>query len=88
MALNLFSKFGVKLKVADKEILTSAIRRFKLSHGDFAALFRRYSVLKSTPSIDTLISDLQLEIGFREKDSQRPIGFIASGSAKIGHAAS
>ena len=88
MGLNLFSKFGVKLKIADKEMLKSAIRRFKLSHGDFAALFRRYSVLKSTPSVDTLISDLQLETGFREKDALRSIGFIASGSAKTGHAAS
>ena len=88
MALNLFSKFGVKLKIADKEMLTSAIRRFKLSHGDFAALFRRYSVLKSTLSVDTLISDLQLETSFREKDSHRPIGFIACGLAKTGHAVS
>ncbi len=88
MALNLFSKFAVKLKVADKERLTSAIRRLKLSHGDFAVLFRRYSVLKTTPSVATLISDLQLEISFREKDSNRPIGFIASGLAKTRHAAS
>jgi SpoVK/Ycf46/Vps4 family AAA+-type ATPase len=86
LALNLFSKFGVKLKAADKEMLTTAIRRLKLSHGDFAALFRRYSVLKSTPSVDTLIADLHLEISFREKDSNRPIGFIASSLAKTSHA--
>ncbi|MFC1560318.1 AAA family ATPase [Pseudomonadota bacterium] len=82
MALNLFSKLGVKLKKTDKVLLYSAIRNIELSHGDFAALFRRYSVLKSTPSVDTLISDLHLEISFREKISNRPIGFIAGGLVK------
>ncbi len=78
MALNLFAKLDVKLKKADKAQLYSAIGIYKLSHGDFAALFRRYSVLKSTPGVDTLIADLETETSFREKDSMRAIGFMAS----------
>jgi SpoVK/Ycf46/Vps4 family AAA+-type ATPase len=77
MALNLFSGLSVKLKAADRGRLASAIAGLELSHGDFAALYRRYSVLKSTPTVDTLVSDLKLETSFREKGAQRPIGFTA-----------
>ena len=78
MALNLLSILGGKLTRNDKEKLFPGLDKFELSHGDFAALLRRYSVLKSVPDAGTMIQDLQFETGFRENDPLQTIGFIAN----------
>ena len=49
----------------------------KLAHGDFAALLRRYSAIKSKPDASQLVADLKVEASFRDTDSSRPIGFLA-----------
>ena len=74
----LFSILGVKLTAKDKDLLVAELGKLKLSHGDFATLLRRYSVLKSVPDASTIIQDLQLETGFRGKDPLHTIGFIAN----------
>ena len=78
MALNLMSILGVKPVRGQKQQLVAALMKFKLSHGDFAALLRRYSVLKSTPDVETIIYALRIETGFRKQDALRTIGFMAS----------
>ena len=77
MAINLCSALDVKLSQHEKKRLHLDLDNLDLSHGDFATLFRRYSVLKTTPDVDTLISDLQLETGFRKSSVLRAIGFMA-----------
>jgi len=50
----------------------------KLTHGDFAALLRRYSAIKGEPDWKQLVADLKWEASFREKGESRQIGFLAN----------
>jgi hypothetical protein len=54
-----------------------AFRNLELAHGDFAALLRRYSAMKSKPDWRQLVTDLKAEISYRQP-AARPIGFHAS----------
>jgi hypothetical protein len=53
-----------------------AFRNLQLAHGDFAALLRRYSALKTKPDWRQLVEDLSTEVSFRQAPSQA-IGFLA-----------
>jgi replication-associated recombination protein RarA len=78
LAADLLSALGVSPSRADKGRLREGLATLKLSHGDFAALLRRYTVLKSTPDVSELLADLISEAGFRDRDSSRSIGFTAN----------
>jgi hypothetical protein len=53
-----------------------AFRNLQLAHGDFAALLRRYTAMKTKPEWRQLVEDLRTEASFRQPPSQA-IGFLA-----------
>jgi hypothetical protein len=55
-----------------------AFRDLDLAHGDFAALLRRYSALKTKPDWRQLVADLNLEASYREQETSKPIGFLST----------
>jgi transitional endoplasmic reticulum ATPase len=87
MALGLLNRLGSKPTPTEKKQLFPRLAKLRLSHGDFATLLRRYSVLKSSPDTETLIKDLRLETGFRENSSRRTIGFIRDADQQGGRLA-
>ena len=78
VAFELMKTLRVKLTKECKEQLLAGLSGSKLSHGDFAALLRRYTALRTKPSVELLLKDLRWETSFREKDAPRPIGFLAN----------
>ena len=78
LAMDLLKLLGSTPTTEEEVALRSRLARHKLSHGDFAALLRRYAATNAKPSAAELVSDLKTEVGFREKDSSRPIGFLAA----------
>jgi hypothetical protein len=61
-----------------RTVLSVGLAGPKLSHGDFAALLRRYTALRTKPDVEQLLKDLTWEASFREKDVAKPIGFLAN----------
>jgi len=57
--------------------LRNSLTGMSLAHGDFAVLLRRYSALRTKPDVRQLAADLKWEASFRERDTSRPIGFLA-----------
>jgi SpoVK/Ycf46/Vps4 family AAA+-type ATPase len=80
LALDLMDVLKVKLGKEERSQLRAALASTRLAHGDFAALLRRYSALKSRPTWLQLVTDLKTEMGFREEE-RRPIGFLSEISA-------
>jgi AAA+ superfamily predicted ATPase len=76
MTLNLCSALGGKPGNRDRALLRTDLQNLDLSHGDFAALFRRYLALKLVPDIPRLLQDLLKESNFRAKDHSHTIGFV------------
>jgi transitional endoplasmic reticulum ATPase len=78
VAADLMKVLRVKLTAEGKEELLIGLAGLDLSHGDFAALLRRYSALRSKPDGQQLLKDLKWEASFRETESNRQIGFLAN----------
>jgi hypothetical protein len=66
----------VKVTQSIESALCAEFRNFKLAHGDFAALLRRYDALQAKPGWRDLVADLKTEASYRQQAS-RPIGFLA-----------
>jgi len=78
LTANLLKGLNVQLTKNVKTLLVHKLRGLKLSHGDFAVILRRYSVLKTKPNVTSVINDLRHEAGFRSDQQHRGIGFLAS----------
>jgi SpoVK/Ycf46/Vps4 family AAA+-type ATPase len=76
IAVDLLEALDVKVIPSHESALCAEFRSLKLAHGDFAALLRRYQVLKPKPGWKGLVEDLKTEASYREETS-RPIGFLA-----------
>ena len=76
VALDLMGVLRAELSKESRGLLRIALAGTKLSHGDFAALLRRYTALKTKPGWEQLVADLKKEASFRVTES-RPIGFLA-----------
>jgi hypothetical protein len=76
VASDLINVLGGKLTSSQESALCAALRNTELSHGDFAALLRRYTALKVEPDWRRLAEDLVTEASFRQPASQA-IGFMA-----------
>jgi transitional endoplasmic reticulum ATPase len=76
VALDLLEALKVKLSKESRGQLRIALTGYKLSHGDFAVLLRRYVAIKTKPGWEQVVEDLKTEASFRETES-RPIGFLA-----------
>jgi hypothetical protein len=76
LACDLLEALGVKVTRSQESALCVAFRNLQLAHGDFAALLRRYSALKTKPDWRQLVEDLSTEVSFRQAPSQA-IGFLA-----------
>lgn len=76
MAIDFLQVFGVPLTKQGRVMLEANLARLKLAQGDFAALLRRYSVINEKPKVRKLCEELKKEVGFREEEKRRPIGFV------------
>jgi hypothetical protein len=71
----LLETLGAKVTRSQESALCAAFRNLELAHGDFAALLRRYSAMKSKPDWRRLVEDLTTEANYRNVDQ---IGFMAT----------
>ena len=74
----LMKTLRVKLTEECREQLIVGLAELRLSHGNFAALLRRYIALRIKPSSEQLLKDLKWAASFREKELPKPIGFLAN----------
>jgi len=77
MAFDLLTALNVRLSKAEKAELKEGLSTLTLSHGDFAAMVRRYAALKKKPNGKQVLDDLRSEASYRDIGTSRPIGFIA-----------
>jgi SpoVK/Ycf46/Vps4 family AAA+-type ATPase len=78
VALDLLEILRVELSKESRVQLLDALSGSKLAHGDFAALLRRYTALKTKPEWATLVADLKTEASFRDDGQATSIGFLAN----------
>ncbi len=78
VALDLLEMAKVEVSKESRGQLRISLTGLKLAHGDFAALLRRYAVLRTQPGWEQLVADLKTEASFRDKEMSRPIGFLAN----------
>ena len=78
VAFDLLELLKVELSKDGRGQLRAALTGMNLCHGDFAVLLRRYSALKIKPDVRQIIADLKWEGSFRERETSRPIGFLAN----------
>jgi SpoVK/Ycf46/Vps4 family AAA+-type ATPase len=76
IATDLLGALDVRVTASMESALCTEFRHLQLSHGDFAALLRRYAALKAKPDWRQLVEDLKTEAGYRQEKA-RPIGFLA-----------
>ena len=77
VALDLLELAKVELSKESRGQLRIRLTGMKLTHGDFAALLRRYAALRTQPDWEQLVADLKTEASFRDTELSRPIGFLA-----------
>jgi transitional endoplasmic reticulum ATPase len=77
LAMDLLNLLGTPAGHPAKRLLGARLAKLKVSHGDFAAILRRYAVTRAKPSVEQLLTDIETEVGFREQANSRPIGFLA-----------
>jgi len=76
MALEFCRIFKVPVTKQGRVMLEANLGRLKLAQGDFAALARRFTVMREKPKVRKLCEELKKEVGFRDDVERRPIGFV------------
>jgi SpoVK/Ycf46/Vps4 family AAA+-type ATPase len=78
VAFDLMDMLDLKLSKESRAQLRFGLEGLQLTHGDFAALLRRYLAIKGKPDWKQLVADLKWETSFRQKAESTSIGFLAN----------